>query len=120
MTNIFEYSNIFVTNIYSDLRSYQFFHVKFYCTNIFVYLFVSVLECKNCLNIRIYWIICTIHISIRIFVRVKFVTRIYSDIRSCKFFDTNIFGYSVVSKFLRMSHSGIENLTVLKRTSCQS
>ena len=35
----------------------------------------------------------SIRIFIRTFVRVKF-------------FDTNIFGYSFVSKFLRMSHSG--------------
>ena len=37
----------------------------------------------------------------------QFVSRIYSDIHLCKFFDTNIFGYSFVSKFLRMSHSGM-------------
>ena len=47
----------------------------------------------------------SIRIFIRTFVRVKFFIRIYSDIHSCKFFDTNIFGYSFVSKFLRMSHS---------------
>ena len=51
----FEYSNILVTNIYSDIRSYQFFfykyirtfvRVKFVCTNIFGHSLVSVLECK--------------------------------------------------------------------------
>ena len=31
--------------------------------------------------------------------------RIYSDIRSYHFLDTNIFGYSFVSKSIRMSHS---------------
>ena len=31
--------------------------------------------------------------------------RIYSDIHSCNFLDTNIFGYSFVSKSIRMSHS---------------
>ena len=31
---------------------------------------------------------------------------IYSDIHSCNFVDTNIFGHSFVSKFSRMSHSG--------------
>ena len=36
MTNIFEYSNIFDPNIYSDIRSYQNFD-----TNIFGYSFVS-------------------------------------------------------------------------------
>ena len=53
---IFEYSNILVTNIYSDIRSYQFFsyeyirtfvRVKFFCTNIFGHSLVSMLECKN-------------------------------------------------------------------------
>ena len=52
VTNIFEYSNIFVTNIYSDIRSYQFLfygyirtfvRVKFVCTNIFGHSLVSVL-----------------------------------------------------------------------------
>ena len=38
-------------------------------------------------------------------VRVKFLIRIYSDIRSCKFFESNTFGDSFVSKFSRMSHS---------------
>ena len=54
--NIFEYLNILVTNIYSDIRSYQFFfyeyirtfvRLKFVCTNIFGYSLVSVLECKT-------------------------------------------------------------------------
>ena len=53
---IFEYSNILVTNLYSDIRSYQFFfyeyirtfvRVKFVCTNIFRHSLVSVLECKT-------------------------------------------------------------------------
>ena len=56
VTNIIEYSNILVTNIYSDFRSYQFFfceyirtfvRVKFVCTNIFGHSLVSVLECKT-------------------------------------------------------------------------
>ena len=56
VTNIFEYSNILVTNIYSDIRSYQcffyeyirtFVRVKFVCTNIFGHSLVSVLECKT-------------------------------------------------------------------------
>ena len=40
------------------------------------------------------------------FLHVKFVIPIYSDICSCKIVDTNIFRYSFVSKFSRMSHSG--------------
>ena len=39
----------------------------------------------------------------------KFLIRIYSDIRSCHFLDTNIFGYSFVSKSIRMSHSGADH-----------
>ena len=40
------------------------------------------------------------------FVSKNFI-RIYSDIRSCHFLDTNIFGYSFVSKSIRMSHSAL-------------
>ena len=92
--HIFKYSNIFVTNIYSDICSYQFFRykyirtlvdVKFDCTNIFGYSFVSVLECKYCSNIRIYSNIRTI-----------FNTNIYSDIRFCQICYTNIIFYSFV------------------------
>ena len=45
-------------------------------------------------NIRIF----SIQISIRTFVHINFLIRIYSDIRSCQFFDTNIFGHSFISK----------------------
>ena len=53
---IFEYSNILVTNIYSDIHSYKVFfyeyirtfvRVKFVWTNIFGHSLVSVLECKT-------------------------------------------------------------------------
>ena len=53
---IFKYSNILVTNIYSDIHSYQFFfykyirtfvRAKFVCTDIFGHSVMSVLECKN-------------------------------------------------------------------------
>merc|ERR1712175_13432 len=37
----------------------------------------------------------------------KMFIRIYSDIRSYHFLDTNIFGYSFVSKSIRMSHSEV-------------
>ena len=37
----------------------------------------------------------------------KMFIQIYSDIRSYHFLDTNIFGYSFVSKSIRMSHSGL-------------
>ena len=111
---IFEYSNILGTNIYSDIRSGQFClyeyirtfgRVKFVFTNIFGHSFMSVLERENGPNIRIF-VQFSIRIFIRTFVRVKFFIQIYSDIHSCKFVDMNIFGYSFVSKFLRMSHSG--------------
>ena len=74
---IFEYSNI-----YSDIRSNQFFfyeyirtfvRVKFVCTNIFGHSLVNVLECKTKTNIRIY---SNIHAI--------FNTNTYSHIRSCQ------------------------------------
>ena len=66
----------------------------------------------------------SIQIFIRTFVRVKCFIRIYSDIHSCKFFDTNIFEYSFVSKFLGMSHSvlnggNIFRCGVLKSAGCR-
>ena len=84
VANIFEYPNILVTNIISDIRSYQVFFdkysqtficVKFVCTDIFGHLFVGVLECKNKTNIQIYSDIHTI-----------FNANIYSDIRGCGLF----------------------------------
>ena len=47
----------------------------------------------------------SIRILIRTFVCVKKLIWIYSDIHSCNFVDTNIFGHSFVSKFSLMSHS---------------
>ena len=91
---IFEYSNILVTNIYSDIRSFQFFfyeyirtfvRVKFVCTNIFGHSLVSVLECKTKTNIRIY---SNIHAI--------FNKNTYSDIRLCQKISMNTFGYSFV------------------------
>ena len=88
VTNIFEYSNILGNNIYSDIRSGQFclyeyiwtfVRVKFVCMNIFRHSFMSVLESENRPNIR------TI-----------FNTIIYSIIRLCQIFYTNIFGHSFV------------------------
>ena len=77
--------------IYSDIRSYQNH---------------TLLECDEYLNIRIF-----VSFSIRIFSRIIFVSflfiRIYSDIHLYRFLDTNIFGYSFVSKSIRMSHSGL-------------
>ena len=49
MTNIFEYSNIFDPNIYSDIRSYQNFN-----RNIFGYLFVSKMFIRIYSDIRSY------------------------------------------------------------------
>ena len=77
---IFKYSNILVTNIYSDIRSFFFYEyiwtfvrVKFVCTNIFGHSLVSVLECKTKTNIRIY---SNIHAI--------FNMNTNSDIRSCQ------------------------------------
>ena len=91
---IFWYSNTLGTNIYLDIRSGQFclyqyiwtfVGVKYVCMNIFRHSFMSVLESENRPNIRIYSNIRTI-----------FNTNIYSDIRSCQIFYTNIFGHSFV------------------------
>ena len=95
---IFKYSNIFDPNIYSDIRSYQNFD-----TNIFRYSFVTKFWSK----------------IIKTFIYIRIWIQIYSDIRSYQkcsyeyiriflrviFFDTNIFGYSFISKSTRMSHS---------------
>ena len=59
-------------------------------------------------NIQIF----LIQIFIQIFVRIIFWIRIHSDIHSCHFLDTNIFGYSFVSKSIRMSHSGLVDIVV--------
>ena len=42
------------------------------------------------------------------FICIEFVIQIYSDIHSCKFFDTNIYAYIFRSKFSRISHSGVD------------
>ena len=106
---IFRYSNILVTNIYSDIRSDQFFVYKyiqtFVCTNIFRHPCVSVQKLNEG-YIRIF-IQISIQIFLRTFVRVKFYVKMYSDIHLCKFVDTNIFKYSSVWKFSRMSHFGL-------------
>ena len=47
----------------------------------------------------------TVITDIRIFVRVNFWIRIYSDIRSWQDFDSNIFGYSFVSIFRTQTDS---------------
>jgi len=61
------------------------------------------------LNIRIF----LIQIFIRIFVRIKILIRIYSDIRSCQHFDTNIFGYSFVSNNFIRIYSDIRSCNFL-------
>ena len=48
------------------------------------------------------------------FVRGKILIQIYSNIRSYRNFDTNIFGYSFVSNFLRMSHSVMKLMVVME------
>ena len=106
VTNIFEYSNIRIywSRIY--IRTFVFINFSF--TNIFGHSLVSVLECKTLMNIRIYSNIraifntntCSDIRSCQIW--------IYSDIHSCHFVDTNIFGHSFVSKFSRMSHSDVD------------
>ena len=109
-----EYIQIFYiifTNIHSDIHLYQFLRYEyirtfvrfmFDCTNIFGYSLVSVLECKNCLNIRLS-VQFLIQIFIWTFVLVKFVLRIHSDIRFCQFV-MQIYS----CQFLRMPHSDLD------------
>ena len=79
---IFEYSNIFDPNIYSDIRSYLILD-----TNIFRYSFVSTFgiriysDIRSCQNLEYEYI--------RIFVRSKILIRIYSDLRSYQFSDSD-------------------------------
>ena len=64
---------------YECIRTFEYFPIRIFVRTIFVSFF---------------W-----YEYIRIFVRIAFLIRIYSDIRSYHFFDTNIFGYSFVSFF---------------------
>ena len=130
VTNIFEYSNIRIYWARIFIRT--FIRVNFVCTNIFGHSFGSNLFVRIYSDIRSWvcyrvkigrlfkyiriFVQFSIRIFIRTFVRVKFFIRIYSNIHSCKFFDTNIFGYSFVSKFLRMSHSASK---LLQRVACR-
>ena len=69
-----------VWRIYSNIRIFEYFWYEYLFGHSFVSFFV--------------------YEYIRIFVRIKILLRIYSDIRSYQNFDTNIFGYSFV--FLRI------------------
>jgi len=80
---------VFVNVVFENTKIFEYIRIFSFDTNIFVYSFVLIF-CYE---------------YIRIFVRIKILIRIYSDIRSYLNFDTNIFGYSFVSIFLRMSHS---------------
>ena len=113
MTNIFEHSNISDPNIYSDIHSYQNFDTNEYpkkCSDVPLIKWsnVQMFTCSNdqmfkCSdqsvtnifeysNIRIF----LIRIFIRIFVRIIFWIRIYSDIRLCQ-----LFGYEYIRIFIR-------------------
>ena len=48
----------------------------------------------------------------------KNFTRISSDIHLCHFLDTNIFGYSFVSKPIRMLHSDLLALSIERSLPC--
>ena len=71
------------------------------CCLMYFFWSVCVIVCLNhsvtnifkSLNIKIL----SIQISIRTFVRISLLIQMYSDIRSYKFVDTNIFGHSFVS-----------------------
>ena len=127
MTNIyiliFEYSNILVTNMYSDIHSYQFFFyeyirtfvcVKFVCTNIFGHSYNFIRWTFEYIRIFIQFsmqkfirtfIQNFVHEYVGTFVCVNLLIQIYLDIRSCNFFDPIIFEYLSVPKYSWMSHS---------------
>ena len=65
--------------LYECIRTFEYFPIWIFVRIIFVSFF---------------W-----YEYIRIFIRIAFLIRIYSDIRSYHLFDTNIFGYSFVSSF---------------------
>ena len=65
--------------LYECIRTFEYFPIWIFVRIIFVSFF---------------W-----YEYIRIFIRIAFLIRIYSDIRSYHLFDTNIFGYSFVSFF---------------------
>ena len=69
-----------VWRIYSNIRIFEYFWYEYLFGHSFASFFV--------------------YEYIRIFVRIKILLRIYSDIRSYQNFDTNIFGHSFV--FLRI------------------
>ena len=73
------YSNIFDTNIYSDIHSYKFF----------IWIYSEIHSCKKIYaNIFGYSFVS------------KRIMRIYSNIHSCKKFDTNIFGHLFIARSL--------------------
>ena len=72
-----------------------------------IYSYIRIFSVRN---IRSYHIrIIFLYEYIRIFVRIIFLIRIYSDIRSYCFFDTNIFGYSFVLFFSIRIYSDIRS-----------
>ena len=81
------YSNIRI--ILTQIFIRTFIRIRFFETNKFGYSFVQ----KH------------LYEYIRIFVCVKKIMRIYSDIHLSQKFETTLFGYSFESKFWRMSHS---------------
>ena len=114
---IFEYSNIWVTNIYTDIRTYQFcLRIYLFVSNLFVRIYSDihswVLKLDEYLNIFEYlYNFQDKYLFGHSFVSKKIV-QIYLDICFCNFFIRIylIIQYSFVSKFSRMSHSGTYTL----------
>ena len=109
---------MFVTNIDSDIRLYRLFWYWYIRT------FVHVLRCNifghsfvSMKTIRIF-LEFSVPICIWTFVHVKFLSRLYSDLRLYHLFYVNMFGLSFVLKLLWMSHSEPESsLLVTKHMS---
>ena len=108
-----------MSNIYSDIHSYKFFFMNIFGHSFVPNLFVRIYSdfrpwvCESVKTRQIFeyiriFVQFSIQIFIRTFVRVKFLIWIYADISSCELFVANIFGYSFVLKFSRMSHSDMK------------
>ena len=80
--------------LYECIRTFEYFPIRIFVRTIFISFF---------------W-----YEYIRIFVRIAFLIRIYSDIRSYRFLDINIFEYSFVSK-IYIRHTLIHIWTVRYR-----
>ena len=105
-SNIFGYSFVSIFRTQTDSEDV---FVDFLCILYFAYgYFVDINDKKcylDCKSTELVPVLTNIFEYSNIFYSNIFYPNIYSDIRSYQNFNTNIFGYSFVSKSIRMSHS---------------